>query len=102
VGADLGGFEAEEPVAGRVRGGRCGELVVAGRREDGRNLRTNRLRIVAEADAKTRSTLFQHLRPAGQTELAERRPEHLACGWLGNSRLIAREHYLQIHDCDTD
>ncbi len=29
-------------------------------------------------------------------ELAERWPEHVVCAWIGNSKAVAREHYLQV------
>ena len=33
-----------------------------------------------------------------QTDLANRFPSHVVCGWLGNSEGIALEHYLQTTD----
>ena len=38
------------------------------------------------------------LRSSRQTELAERFPSHVVCGWLGNSEDIARKHYYQTTD----
>ena len=39
---------------------------------------------------------FQNLRSTRETELAERCPEHVICAWIGNSRVVARKHYLQV------
>lgn len=33
-----------------------------------------------------------------QTELTETFPAHVVCEWLGNSRVIAQSHYLQVLD----
>jgi hypothetical protein len=40
--------------------------------------------------------LFHNLRSTRQTELAEKYPIHVVCQWIGNSRAIAQEHYLQV------
>ena len=42
--------------------------------------------------------LFYNLRSSRQTELAERYPIHVVCAWIGNSRAVAQEHYLQVTD----
>lgn len=60
------------------------------------NLRTQFLRILAKAGVKPWPKLFQDLRATRETELVERWPEHVACAWLGNTRLVARKHYLQV------
>ena len=82
----LEGFEAARPGV---------EFVIARHRKTGMNLRTHLLRILARAGVQSWPKLFQNLRSTRQTELAERWPEHVVCAWLGNSKLIAREHYLQ-------
>lgn len=41
---------------------------------------------------------FHSMRSTRQTELAERFPSHVVCGWLGNSESVARKHYLQTTD----
>ena len=41
------------------------------------------------------------MRSSRQAELCERWPEFIVCGWLGDSRRVAREHYLQIRDEDS-
>ena len=42
--------------------------------------------------------LFQNLRSSRQTELTETWPAHVVCAWIGNSEVVARDHYLQITD----
>lgn len=76
------------------------EFVIAKHRKSGLNLRTHLLRIMAKAAVKPWPKLFQNMRSTRQTELCERWPEHIVCAWIGNSRLVAREHYLQIRDED--
>ena len=44
--------------------------------------------------------LFQNLRTSRQTELAKRFPEHAVCEWIGNSQIVAREHYLRVTEDD--
>ncbi|MHC4743737.1 MAG: tyrosine-type recombinase/integrase, partial [Planctomycetota bacterium] len=82
-------FEEAEPgtihVITRYRNGNC-------------NLRTQLLRIIRNAGLKPWPKLFQNLRATRQTELCERWPEHVVCAWIGNSRAVARKHYLQVTD----
>ena len=70
--------------------------VVTRYRKKGLNLRTQLLRIIAQAGLKPWPKLFQNLRATRETELTERWPEHVVVAWCGNSRLVARRHYLQI------
>ena len=84
-------FTAAEPGDG---------FVIAKHRKSGLNLRTHLLRIMAKAGVKPWPKLFQNLRSTRQTELCEHWPEYIVCAWIGNSRLVAREHYLQIRDGD--
>src|SRR5262249_21631612 len=44
--------------------------------------------------------LFQNLRASRETELAAIFPLHVVCAWLGNSALIAQNHYLQVTEKD--
>lgn len=74
------------------------EYVIARHRHRGVNLRTHLERIIIRAGLKPWPKLFQNLRSTRETELAERFPEHVVCRWIGNSRLVARKHYLQITD----
>jgi integrase len=80
-------FTAAEPGDG---------FVIAKHRKTGMNLRTHLLRIMAKAGVKQWPKLLQNLRSTRQTELAESWPEYVVCAWLGNSKLVAREHYLQV------
>jgi integrase len=62
------------------------------------NLRTQFLRILAKAGIEPWPKLFQNLRSSRQTELTEAWPAHVVCAWIGNSEVVARDHYLQITD----
>ena len=72
------------------------EYVITRYRAHNVNLRTQLQRIIAKAGLKSWPKLFQNLRSTRETELAERWPEHVVCAWIGNSRVVAREHYLQV------
>ena len=72
------------------------KYVVTRYRKQGLNLRTQLLRIIANAGLTPWPKLFQNLRATRETELAEDWPEHVVCAWIGNSRLVARQHYLQV------
>jgi hypothetical protein len=72
--------------------------VIAKHRKTGMNLRTYMLKILAKAGVKPWPKLFQNLRSTRQTELARDWPEYMVCAWMGNSRVIAHEHYLQVTD----
>jgi integrase len=41
---------------------------------------------------------FQNCRSTRQTELADTYPIHVVCAWIGNTEVVAREHYLQVTD----
>ncbi len=72
------------------------EHVVTRYRSSNCNLRTQLQRVIAKAGLKAWPKLFQNLRSTRETELAERWPEHVVRAWIGNSRVVARKHYLQI------
>ncbi|MHC4664455.1 MAG: tyrosine-type recombinase/integrase [Planctomycetota bacterium] len=74
------------------------EHVITRYRSSNCNLRTQLQRIIAKAGLKAWPKLFQNLRSTRETELAERWPEHVVCAWIGNSKKVAREHYLQVTD----
>ena len=74
------------------------EWVIARYRDTNANLRTQLNRIIARAGLEPWPRLFHNLRSSRQTELAETFPIHVVCAWLGNSRAIATDHYLQITD----
>lgn len=64
------------------------------------NLRTNLLRIIAEAGLTKWERLIHNLRASRQTELEAEYPSHVVCAWLGNSPEIAAKHYLQVREED--
>lgn len=64
------------------------------------NLRQHFLRLLERAGIKPWPKLWHNLRASAQTDLAARFPIHVCCEWLGNSEVIAREHYLQVTDAD--
>jgi len=74
------------------------EYVVTRYRKHNCNLRTQLQRIIRKAGLKPWPKLFQNLRSTRETELAERWPEHVVCAWIGNSKVVARKHYLQVTD----
>ena len=74
------------------------QWVITRYRKPGLNLRTQLMRILAKAGIKPWPKLWQNLRSTRQTELARDWLEYVVCAWMGNSRLIAREHYLQVTD----
>jgi integrase len=72
--------------------------VITRYRSPSANLRTQFLRILAKAGIEPWPKLFQNLRSSRQTELTETWPAHVVCAWIGNSEVVARDHYLQITD----
>ncbi len=69
-------------------------------RDPNANLRTQFVRIINRAGLKPWPKLFQNLRATRETELAGEHPLHVVCDWIGNSRAVAMEHYLQTTDED--
>lgn len=88
----LAAFELAQPGPGS-------ELVITRYRQNS-NLRTQMTRILKRAGLKVWPRLFHNLRSSRQTELAERHPIHVVCAWLGNSPIIAQNHYLQVRESD--
>lgn len=80
-------FERAEPGA---------TWVVSRYRDRNCNLRTHLRRIIRRAGLAPWPRLFHNLRSSRQTELAERFPIHVVCAWLGNTRAVASDHYLQV------
>jgi len=62
------------------------------------NLRTTFEKIIRRAGLQPWPRLWHNLRASAETDLVEFLPEHVACAYLGNSRTIAREHYLLVTD----
>ena len=76
------------------------EFVITRYRRPNSNLRTQLERIIRKAGLKAWPRLFQNLRSSRETELCEQWPEHVVCSWIGNSKVVARRHYLQLRDED--
>ena len=74
------------------------ESVITRYRQKNVNLRTQLLRIMAQAGVKPWPKLFHNLRASRETELCESFPLHVVCAWIGNSAVIAAKHYLQVTD----
>ncbi|MCH8824776.1 MAG: tyrosine-type recombinase/integrase [Planctomycetes bacterium] len=74
------------------------KYVITRYRDIGTNLRTQMHRIINKAGLEPWPKTFQNLRSTRQTELAEEFPSHVVCKWLGNSQLVATNHYLQLTD----
>ena len=62
------------------------------------NLRTHFIRIIKRAGFEPWPKLFQNLRATRQTELENRFPSHVVNTWIGNSRKVSEESYLQVTD----
>jgi integrase len=74
------------------------EYVITRYRKSGLNLRTQLMRILDQAGLQPWPKLWQNLRATRQTELQQSWPEYVVCAWMGNSKVVAREHYLQVTD----
>jgi integrase len=74
--------------------------VITRYRDVNANLRTQLLRIVANAGLSPWPKLFQNLRASRATELAKEHPGHVAAAWLGHSTAVAQKHYWQVTDAD--
>ncbi len=64
------------------------------------NLRTQAAKLVNRAGLALVPKLFHNLRASCQNDLNEVFPEAIVCRWLGNSRSIARRHYVNPRDVD--
>ena len=74
------------------------EHVITRYRSSNTNLRTQLERIIRRAGLEPWPKLFQNMRSTRETELVERYPTHVVCRWMGNSKPVAVEHYLQVTD----
>jgi integrase len=74
------------------------EYVITRYREKYSNLGTQFERYIIKAGVKPWPKLWHNMRSTRETELAETYPIHVVCAWLGNTRAIAQEHYLQVTD----
>ncbi len=69
-------------------------------RDNRQNMRTQLNRLIRRAGLEPWEKPLQNLRASRQTELAATYPIHLVCAWMGNSALVAQEHYLRATDAD--
>jgi integrase len=69
-------------------------------RDSSCNFATQLARIVRKAGLTPWPKLFQNLRLTRQNELAETWPIHVVCEWIGNSEVVAKEHYLRASAAD--
>jgi integrase len=76
--------------------------VITRYRDVNANLRTQFLRILANAGIQPWPKLFQNLRASRATELAQEYPGHVAAAWLGHTTAVAQKHYWQVTDADFD
>lgn len=72
--------------------------VITRYRDTRQNLRTQLCRIIRKAGLSVWPKPWHNLRSTRQTELSEKYPIHVVCAWLGNSRVVAQQHYLQVTD----
>jgi integrase len=72
--------------------------IIDHKRWSSNNLRTSFLKIIKKAGFVPWPRVFQNLRASRQTELTNKYPIHVVCEWMGNSRLVAVKHYLQVTD----
>ena len=70
--------------------------VITQYRDANTNLRTQFKKIIKRAGLSPWPKLFQNLRSSRQTELEDEFPSHVVCAWIGNSKKVARKHYLQV------
>jgi integrase len=77
-------------------------FVITRFREPGTNLRIPLLKLIRRAGLTPWPRLFHNMRASRETELAASHPIHVVCEWIGNSRLIAQEHYLRVTQVDFD
>lgn len=78
------------------------EWVITRYRRSNSNLRTQFGRIIERAGIAPRPGLFHAMRASRQTERSAVLPQHVVCGWLGNSEAVVKAHDLQVTDADHD
>ncbi|MCC5831136.1 MAG: site-specific integrase [Phycisphaeraceae bacterium] len=76
------------------------EHVITRYRDTRTNLRTQAHRIIRRAGLVPWPKIFHNLRSSRQTELSMTHPIHQVCAWIGNSKAVAMNHYLQVRDED--
>ncbi len=73
---------------------------VISRYREGANLNPHFRRIIRRAGLTPWPRTWHNLRASRQTELARDFPLHTVCSWIGNTKMIAAGHYLQVTDAD--
>ncbi len=76
------------------------EPVIMRYRETRVNLRTQLLKIIGRAGLKPWPKLWQNMRASRETELCKQYPMHVACAWIGHTKAVAAEYYLQVTEAD--
>ncbi|MHB9044497.1 MAG: tyrosine-type recombinase/integrase [Pirellulales bacterium] len=84
----------------RAESGPGAIYVISKQRLGSMNLRTQLERIMDRAGVREWPRLFQNMRASRETELAQQYPLHVVTAWIGNSAMIAAQHYLQVTDQD--
>jgi len=74
--------------------------VISRYRSPNANLRTQLTKIIKRAGLTPWPRLFHNLRASRQTELARKYALKSACEWLGNTKGIAMDYYLQSPESD--
>lgn len=73
---------------------------MTGRYRAGANVNSQLRRIIRRAGLTPWPRTWHNMRASRQPELAAAFPLHTVCAWLGNTKAIAVEHYLQVTDAD--
>lgn len=77
-----------------------GAINVITRYRQGANLNPQLRKIIQRAGLTPWPRTWHNLRASRQTELATEYPLHTVCSWIGNTKIIAAGHYLQVTDAD--
>jgi len=73
-------------------------VVTRYRKTEGGNFWSHLSRLITRAGLTAWPRLWHNMRSSRQTELIEAFPSHVVCAWIGNSKAVADEHYLQVTD----
>jgi hypothetical protein len=76
--------------------------VISKHRMAGMNLRTEFMRIIADAGLSPWPKLFHNLRASRESELMREYDLATVCKWIGNSPTVAAKHYAVSVDLDAD
>lgn len=75
----------------------CANVIVSNRDTEAA-WRTRLMKLLTKLGIPVWPRIFHNLRASRQTELEERFPSHVVCGWMGNSESVAKAHYLTTTD----